>query len=178
MVVWCLFLISPTIYHKFSVAWFDLSALSHDMTKPTQWPVRSDQSLRCPHEAFLGPQLHTERTAKPLIRLGGCPGWSEASLGAHSFCWFCHVAAHLFLPKTPNGNGTQTPWAQAESQETDPFRVDNHQAIPNKEHKTSGTNWKSDNATTPEQKPQISEPDCTYHANGRGIKITWVHWTK
>ena len=21
------------------------------------------------------------------------PGWSESSLGAHSFCWFCHVAA-------------------------------------------------------------------------------------
>ena len=30
-----------------------------------------------------------------LIRLGGCPGWSESSLGAHSFCWFCHVAAHI-----------------------------------------------------------------------------------
>ena len=27
-----------------------------------------------------------ERTAKTLIRLGGCPGWSESSLGAHSFC--------------------------------------------------------------------------------------------
>ena len=37
------------------------------------------------------------RTAKTLIRLGGCPGWSESSLGAHSFCWFCHVAAHMFL---------------------------------------------------------------------------------
>ena len=32
-----------------------------------------------------------------LIRLGGCPGWSKSSLGAHSFCWFCHVAAHLFM---------------------------------------------------------------------------------
>ena len=30
-----------------------------------------------------------------LIRLSGCPGWSESSLGAHLFCWFCHVAAHL-----------------------------------------------------------------------------------
>ena len=30
-----------------------------------------------------------------MIRLGGFPGWSEASLGAHSFCWFCHVAAHI-----------------------------------------------------------------------------------
>ena len=35
------------------------------------------------------------RTANTLIRLGGCPGWSESSLGAHSFFWFCHVAAHM-----------------------------------------------------------------------------------
>ena len=28
-----------------------------------------------------------------LIRLGGCPGLSESSLGAQSFCWFCHEAA-------------------------------------------------------------------------------------
>ena len=24
-----------------------------------------------------------------------CPGWSESSLGAHSFCWFCHGVAHI-----------------------------------------------------------------------------------
>ena len=30
-----------------------------------------------------------------LIRLGGCPGWSEPSLCAHPFCWFCHVAADM-----------------------------------------------------------------------------------
>ena len=30
-----------------------------------------------------------------LIRLGGCPGWSEPSLGAQSLWWFCHVAAHF-----------------------------------------------------------------------------------
>ena len=34
-------------------------------------------------------------TVKTLIRLGGCPGWSESSLGAQSFCWFCHEAAHM-----------------------------------------------------------------------------------
>ena len=40
------------------------------------------------------------RTAKPLIRLGIRPGWSESSLGAHPFCWFCHEATHLwFLPR-------------------------------------------------------------------------------
>ena len=32
------------------------------------------------------------RTAKTLISLGI---WSESSLGAHSFCWFYHVAAHI-----------------------------------------------------------------------------------
>ena len=29
------------------------------------------------------------------IRLGGCPGWSESSLDAQSFCWFCHEAAQI-----------------------------------------------------------------------------------
>ena len=83
--------------------------MSRDMTKPTKWlcaqrrlrsawaSAQSDQSLRCPHEESLGPELPIERTAKTLIRLGGCPGWSESSLGAHSFCWFCHVAAHIII---------------------------------------------------------------------------------
>ena len=30
-----------------------------------------------------------------LFRLGWCPSWSGSSLGAQSFCWFCHVAANL-----------------------------------------------------------------------------------
>ena len=33
-----------------------------------------------------------------LIRLGGCQGWSESSLGAQPHCWFCHDAAHYWLP--------------------------------------------------------------------------------
>ena len=73
------------------------------MTKPTMWrgaqrklrsawaPAQSYQSLRCPHEESLGPQLPIEYTAKTLIRLGG----SESSLGTHPFCWFCHVAAQI-----------------------------------------------------------------------------------
>ena len=36
----------------------------------------------------------TQISLKTLIRLGGCPGWSESSLGAKPFFWFCHVAAH------------------------------------------------------------------------------------
>ena len=41
-------------------------------------------SLRCPHEASSGPKLPTECTAKTLIRLGRCPGWSESLLGSHA----------------------------------------------------------------------------------------------
>ena len=32
-----------------------------------------------------------------LIRLGGCPGWSESWLGTHLFCCFCHEMAHLWF---------------------------------------------------------------------------------
>ena len=81
--------------------------MSRDMTKPTKclcpqrrlrsaWAsAQSDHSLRCPHEECLGTWLPIERTAKTLIRLGGCPGWSESSLGTQSLCWFCHVAAQM-----------------------------------------------------------------------------------
>ena len=57
--------------------------------------AQSDQSLLCPHEESLGPKLPNVRTAKTLIRLGGCPGWSDSSLSAQSFCWFCHEAAQI-----------------------------------------------------------------------------------
>ena len=81
--------------------------MSRLVTKPTKWlcaqrrlrsawaSAQSDQSLRCPHEESLGPKQPNKRTAKTLIRLGGCPGWSESSLGAQSFRWFCHEAAHI-----------------------------------------------------------------------------------
>ena len=61
--------------------------MSRLITKPTKclcaqrrlrsarWAsAQSDQSLRCPHEESLGLQLPIKRTAKTLIRLGGCPG--------------------------------------------------------------------------------------------------------
>ena len=57
--------------------------------------AQSDQSLRCPYDETLDRQLPIERTAKTLVRQGGCPGWSESLLGAHSLCWFYHVAAHI-----------------------------------------------------------------------------------
>ena len=58
--------------------------------------AQSDQSLCRPHEESLGPYLpNKQRTAKTLIRLWGCPGWSKSSLGAPSLCWFCHEGAHI-----------------------------------------------------------------------------------
>ena len=35
------------------------------------------------------------QTAKTLIRLGECPGWSESLLGAQPFCCFCYVVAQI-----------------------------------------------------------------------------------
>ena len=40
------------------------------------------------------------RKVKTLIRLGGCPGWSESLRGAQPFCWFCHVAAQIWSGST------------------------------------------------------------------------------
>ena len=45
--------------------------------------AQSDQSPCCPHEETLCPWLSIESTAKTLIRLGKCPGWSVSSLGTH-----------------------------------------------------------------------------------------------
>ena len=75
--------------------------MSRSMTKPILWPVHSAKTqislgsvlkLRFPNEEAFGSWLPIKRTGKTLIRLGGCPGWSESSLGAHvilfvlSFC--------------------------------------------------------------------------------------------
>ena len=66
----------------------------HD--KPTMWlcaqrrfrsawtSAQSDQSLHCTLYGYLRTQAFFLRTAKTLIRLGGCPGWSEFSVGAHA----------------------------------------------------------------------------------------------
>ena len=44
--------------------------------------AHSDHSLRLALHGWPRNQGFFMRTAKTLIRLGGCPGWSEASLGA------------------------------------------------------------------------------------------------
>ena len=90
--------------------------MRHDMTKPATWQNQqngcapskdSDQpghspslirvfAVRMKKHQVLSYALSTQRR---LIRLDGCPGWSESSLGAHSFCWFCHVVAHMYILK-------------------------------------------------------------------------------
>ena len=56
-----------------------ICAPSEDSDQPGHPPSLISQ--HCPPEAKVGPKLPIERTAKTLIRLGGCPGWSESSLG-------------------------------------------------------------------------------------------------
>ena len=70
--------------------------LPHDKTNKMA-SVQSDQSLCCALKGKLRTQAFFMRTAKTLIRPGGCPGLSESSPGAQSFCWFCHEAAHIHL---------------------------------------------------------------------------------
>ena len=54
-------------------------------------PVCSESSLSaCRKRGSLATQW---AQAKTLIRLGGCPGWSESSLGTQSFC--CFVMSRL-----------------------------------------------------------------------------------
>ena len=75
-----------------------LSHMSRDMTKLTKW-VCAQRRLR---SAWASAQSdHSAvRMKKPCVfsyplSAHWCPGWSESSLGAHSFCWFCHVGAHM-----------------------------------------------------------------------------------
>ena len=79
--------------------------------------IQSDQSWLSVSEESLGPKhspsmirvfaafmtkalflSYPLSAPRRLIRLGGCPGWSESSLHTQSFCWFCHDVAHLSVP--------------------------------------------------------------------------------
>ena len=48
-------------------------------------------------EETLCPKLPNERTAKTLIRLGECPGWSESLLGAQVILLVCCAQAHIYV---------------------------------------------------------------------------------
>jgi hypothetical protein len=38
-----------------------------------------------------------KRTARILISLRGCAGWSGSMLVANALCWLCHDAAHILV---------------------------------------------------------------------------------
>ena len=68
-------------------------AHSQDSNQPGHPPSLIGVFAVCMKKAWvLSYPLSAQRI---LIRLGGCPGWSESLLGACSLCWFCHEAAHI-----------------------------------------------------------------------------------
>ena len=85
--------------------------MSRSITKPTTWlcaqrrlrsawaSAQSDQNHHRPHEEALGPKLPIKCKAKTLIRSDWADAQADLSLRwAHrTFCWFCHVAAQIFL---------------------------------------------------------------------------------
>ena len=84
--------------------------LSRLMTKPTKWlcaqrrlrsawvSAQSDQSSPCAQWVAKDPSfLHADRTAKALNRLGGCPGCSESSLGAHAILLVLSWGGSFFI---------------------------------------------------------------------------------
>ena len=107
-----IFILVSAYNHIFELTIFgDISRLnevSRIVTKPTKWHVHPAKirislgicsvwsvfAVRLKKAWVLSYPLSAQRR---LIRLGGCPGWSESSLGAQSFCWFCHGAAQVIL---------------------------------------------------------------------------------
>ena len=73
------------------------------MTKPTKWmcaqrilrsalaSTQSDQSVLCAQRVAKLSSCGQSR----LIKLGGCPGWSESSLDAHAILLVCHALAQF-----------------------------------------------------------------------------------
>ena len=75
-----------------------------------------------------------------LIRLGGCPGWAESSLGAQSFCLFCHQADHFRLVPIPHQGG-ETKLRSSISKTISPVQLNDIQHIMLDTHQNY--TWKS-----------------------------------
>ena len=90
-IVFAIFYFFSTVIRPESVSLFVFFLFEprHNKTsKVTVRPAKTQMSLG------IRPVL---RTAETLIRLGGCPGWSESSLGVKPFRWFCYVGAHFLI---------------------------------------------------------------------------------
>ena len=97
------------IYNNYLISSFisdtllnSINYMSRLITKSTKWHVRPAKTMLSLIRVFavmkkawvLTYPLNAQRR---LIGLGGCPGCSESSLDAHSFCWFYHEVAHMSL---------------------------------------------------------------------------------
>ena len=88
-------------FYKWATSWQNQqSDCAQQRLRSARASAQSDQRLCCALSGQLRTQAFYMRTVKTPIRLGGCPGWSESSLGAQSFCWFCHVAAQMLRQHT------------------------------------------------------------------------------
>ena len=85
--------------------------------------VQSDQSLCCALNGELRTPAFIMRTAKTLIRLGGCRGWSESSLGVQPLCWLCHEAAHVYKKQGEIYTGRRD-WTSTAVKSTDTLTVE------------------------------------------------------
>ena len=94
---------------KFPLAVWSRSA--HDKTNKLTCAASEDSaqsrhlpsliSLRYQHKKALDPWLPIKHIAMTLIRLGGCPGWSESWQGEQVIL-FCHAAAHWTFKASSN----------------------------------------------------------------------------
>ena len=81
---------SPECTQFHTDTWYHILLFLQEIRWATSWQnkqadAQADHSLRCPLEDSLSPKLPIKRTAKTVIRLGGCPGWSV-------FAWrTCHI---------------------------------------------------------------------------------------
>ena len=123
MMWYALFSLFTVCIQRCEVYWTSRTNISHSqcrpglyymsclVTKSTKWHVRSaktqislgirpvwSESLLSAWRKLGSLAIHWVHSedSDQMIRLGGCPGWYESSLGTHSFCWFCHEVAHMY----------------------------------------------------------------------------------
>ena len=91
-------LYSAYLRSKWAIAWQNQQmtcAPSKDSDQPRHLPsLIRVFAVRMKKAWVLSYPLSTQR------RPSRCPGWSESSLGAQSFCWFCHAAAQIKMGKS------------------------------------------------------------------------------
>ena len=84
------------IRYKWAASWQNQQSDCAQRRLKSDWAsTPSDQTSLCAQWVAKDPSFLHCGQWRLLIRLGGCPGWSESWLGAHAIYWFCHEAAHM-----------------------------------------------------------------------------------